>query len=206
LVFTQKSFPEVLDRVVAVVNNQVITLTDLKIADAFGLYEDILEGEDENPLFLIMERMINQKIVIDATTRENISLSEEELETALEKTTERFGPGQFQKRLEEFGLSESDLKIYLKEKILYQKILSLRFGNEVSLNLEEIENYYKKTYLPSQEKKGFQPKPMIELLDEIEFAIKEKKIRKHIIDWINNLKRQAEIEIKFDNFKNIEEG
>ncbi|MFB0564915.1 MAG: hypothetical protein ACETWK_04475 [Candidatus Aminicenantaceae bacterium] len=198
-------FEELVDRIVAVVNEHVITLTDIKIADKFGIYEEELNGKIENRFLLILERMINQKIVIDATS-EDIFVKEEELESALKKMAAKFDLGEFEKKLDEFGLDQEDLKNYLKEAILYQKILSRRFGRGVSVSLEEIVSYYRNTYIPSQNRKGIESRPMMELLDDIELRIRQEKTRKQIVDWINNLKKQAEIEIKSDILKNIEKS
>lgn len=197
------SLTQTVDRIAAVVNDQVITLTDLRIAEAFHLYEDELQGEVERRFFLILERMINQKIVLDAT-RVDISVEEEELEAELLKIVEKLGPVEFQERLKDFGLRREDLRLYLEEKILYQHALSRRFGQEVTVDLEEIENHYKNSYLPSQEKKGLKPRPMLEILDEMEAALKQEKIKKQIVDWINNLKEQAEIEIRLNDLNQIE--
>jgi hypothetical protein len=203
LLLVVNSLAQTIDRIVAIVNDQVITLTDLRIAEAFGLYENELEGEGERHLFSLLERMINQKIVLDATS-EDISVEEGELETELLKVVENFGPEEFQKRLEDFGLRLEDLRAYLEEKILYQHILSRRFGQGITVSLEEIESHYKNTYLPSQEKRGLKPRPMMEILGEMELAIKQEKIKKQIVDWINNLKKQAEVEIRLDDLNQIE--
>jgi len=189
------SFSQIIDHIVALVDEQVITLTDLKIVEAFGLYEDELEAESDRRLFRLLERMINQKIVITAT-REDLSIEEKEIEAELQKLTEKLGPREFQTRLNEFGLGLEDLKAYLKEKILYQHILTQRFGQGAPVSLKEIENHYQQIYIPSQEKKGLRPLPMMEILGEIESAIKQEKIKKQKTDWINNLKKQAEIEIR----------
>jgi hypothetical protein len=189
------AFSQIIERIVALVDEQVITLTDLNIVEAFGLYEDELEEGSDKRLFRLLEKMINQKIVITATS-EDFSIDEEEIEAELQKVTEKLGPREFQMRLNEFGLGLEDLEVYLKEKILYQNILSRRFGQGMPVSLAEIENHYQQIYIPSQEKKGLRPRPMMEILDEIESAIKQEKIKKQKTDWINNLKKQAEIEIR----------
>jgi len=202
--FGANSFPQIIDRIVAVVNDQVITLTDLRIVEAFSLYEDELEGEGKERLSLLLERIINQKIVIKATS-EDISVEPKELEAEHRKVLEKLGSEEFQKRLEEFSLGLEDLKLYLREKIFYQRILSRRFGQGVMVNLEEIENHYRQIYIPSQEKKGLKTCPLMEILDEIEVAIRQKKIKKQTADWIDNLKKQAEIEIRLDDLDKIED-
>ena len=194
------AFAEVVDRIAAVVNNQVITLTDLRIADAFGFYKEELEEYTGDSISLILERMINQKVVIEST-RERVSVPEAELQAALDKVEEKLGQEEMKKRLGDFGLDADDLKDYYREIIVYQKILSRRFGQGISVSLEEIESYYRDVYIPYQQKKGLQPKPMIQLLNEIETLIKERKIKAQVVEWINNLKKQAEIEIKLVNSK-----
>jgi len=188
---------ELADRIVAVVNEHVITLTDLKIADRFGIYDEELKDGEDNRFPLILEIMVNQKVVIDAT-REEMFL-DEELESELQRIALKFGPEEFEKRLAEFGLSRMDLmKEYLKDKILYQKILSQRFGRGVIVSLEEILSFYQEKYLPSQERKGLQPRTMMEVLDEIESQIRQEKMRAQVVDWVDNLKKKAEVEIKLD--------
>ncbi|NIM91938.1 MAG: hypothetical protein GTO17_13445 [Candidatus Aminicenantes bacterium] len=186
----------------ALVDGQVITLTDLKIVEVFSLYEDELEEKGNRRLFWLLQRMINQKIVV-MTTSKDFSVEEEEIETELQKVTEKLGPREFQTRLDEFGLGLEDLKDYLREKLLYQNILSRRFGQGVLVSLQEIENHYQQVYIPSQEKKGLRPRPMMEILGEIESAIKQEKIRKQKTDWINSLRKQAEVEIRLDESDEI---
>lgn len=189
--------PEVMDRIVAVVNDSIITLTDLKIADAFGLYKYEFEGKADSLLSSILERMVNQKVVIEAT-RENISVEKAELKAELERVSEGLGSEKFQKRLNEFGLGLEELEGYLKEKIMYQKAISRRFGQEVILSLEEIETYYSEVYSPAQEERGLEPRPMTEILGEIEMTLKQEKMKRQIAEWINNLRKQADVEIRFD--------
>ncbi len=196
------SFSQIIERIVALVDGQVITLTDLKIVEVFSLYEDELEEKGNRRLFWLLQRMINQKIVV-MTTSKDFSVEEEEIETELQKVTEKLGPREFQTRLDEFGLGLEDLKDYLREKLLYQNILSRRFGQGVLVSLQEIENHYQQVYIPSQEKKGLRPRPMMEILGEIESAIKQEKIRKQKTDWINSLRKQAEVEIRLDESDEI---
>lgn len=189
------SSQEIIDRIMAVVNDKIITLTDVKIAEAFGLYEDEIKGDTENLHSLILEKLIDQKLVIQLT-RGDISVEEEEVEAYLEKLTEKAGRDEFEKRLAQFDMDLEELSEYLREKILFQEIISRRFSQTVIVSLKEIEAYYNQNYVPSQKARGIEPKPMLELLDEMESAIKQEKIKNQVVDWIKNLKRQADIQIK----------
>lgn len=195
LLLTAYCFSEVIDRIVAVVNEQVITLTDLRIAETFGLYDQEFKERTENSRLLILEKLIGQKLVIQLASEE-ISVEEEELDSFQGRIIEKMGFEQVRKKLEEFGLDWDDLRGYLREKIIYQKITYQKFGQENIVSLKEIEDYYRKNYVPSQREKGLEPQPLMELLDEIESLIREEKIKTRVEDWIKNLKKKADIQIK----------
>ncbi len=185
--------PETVDRIVAVVNDEVITLIDIRIVKAFGLFEDIAEGPDETAR-QILERLIDQKLVIQLLPK-NIAVRHDELDEYQEMLTSRIGKAQAVKALEEFGLVWADLRGYIHEKILHQKIIDQRFGQTVVVSLEEIEDFYQHRYIPSQREKGREPLPMMEVLREIESTIRENKKQRRIQEWLKNLRKQADIQI-----------
>ena len=182
------SFQELIDCIVAIVNEQVITLTDLKILERFKIYEGELGRETGNPLFFLLAKVVNQKIVIDAA-KENVFVEEYELEASFKEITERFRPEEFQSRMEEFGLDLEGLFEYLKEKILYQKILSRRFGNGISMNLEEVKR--------NRQQAGYR----LNLVSQVELPVRQDRLKTIIVKWIKNLKKKANIEIKFENLR-----
>lgn len=186
-------FSETVDRIVAVVNEQVITLTDLRIAEAFGLYEEDFKEKSGDLHPLILERLIDQKLVI-ALAGEEIFVENEELDSFQARIIEKLGNDQALRKLEEFGLDWEDLRGYIFEKIIYQKIISRKFGQRNIVSLKEIEDYYQQSYVPSQREKGLEPQPMMELLDEIESRIIQEKIKTQINDWIKNLRKKADIQ------------
>ncbi len=186
---------EVVDRIVAIVNDEVITLTDINIVKTFGLYEDLEEGSDEDVQSLVLDRLISQKLIIRLTS-ERMVVEEKELESALGEIIQSMEPGETERALIRFGMDWDDLKRYLREKLLYQKIIAQRFDRGVIVRLEEIENYYEQIYIPNQRAKGLEPQPLIEMLDQIEREIKQTKVRTQVQEWIKNVRREADIQIK----------
>lgn len=186
---------EVIDRILAVVNDDVITLTDVNIVERFGLFDNPYETPGGNLQKLILDQLINQKLVIQMTS-ERVEVSEEELESFLSDIVQRTDPDLAEKALLQFGLDWDDLKSYLREKLLYQKVISRRFDLGVIVSIEEIERYYEQVYIPSQREKNLDPQPMIDVLDQIESALKREKVEGQIQEWISNLKREANVQIK----------
>ena len=186
---------EVVDRIVAVVNDEIITLTDVNIIQKFGLFEGLEESQDADKQTQILNQLINQKLVIQLAS-ERIMVDKEELEASLSDFIQKTDPDFAGTALLQFGLDWDDLKSYLHEKLLFQKIVSQRFNRGVIVSIEEIERYYEQVYVPSQRGKKLSPQPMIEVLDQIEGELQREKVEDQVQEWIDNLKREANIQIK----------
>lgn len=195
--FTYYSLAETVDHIVAVVNEKVITLTDLRIAETFCLYDEEIDPGADNIHQLLLEMMVDQKLVVLLAGTE--AVEKEEMDSFQDKIIEKMGSGELENKLEEFGLDRDDLREYIRDKIIYQKIIKRRFGQGVIVSLEEIEDFYKGRYVPSQKEREVEPKPMMEILKEIESTIKQEKAMSNVKDWINNLKTQADILIYIKN-------
>lgn len=190
---------EIIDRIVAVVNEEVITLTDVRVAEAFGLYSEEME-EAGDPRSQILERLIDQKVVIQLFSKE-VLIKSEELDGLLMQLTQRLGADEVERRLAQFGLTREDLKDCIREKMRYQTIISQMFSRVNPVSLKEIEAYYQEIYIPAQKEKKAEPQPMMEILDEIEMNVKREKTKAQIEDWIKNLKEKSDIRITKDGLK-----
>ncbi len=189
---------ETVDGIVAVVDDEVITLTDLQIVKMFGLIDKQMQSEESSWIW-VLQRWIDQKLVIKMTGKE-ISVRKDEIDNHLRKIKERLGPLEFNRHLEYFDLNEEELVQYLEEKILYQEIIQERFRREVLVSLKEIQSYYEEIYVPFQKANGGTPLPMVEMLTEIEAAIKREKTKNQVEEWIVRLRQEAEIRIFKDKY------
>lgn len=191
---------QIVNCVVAVVNTQIITLTDVKLIEAFGLFDTDTAASSEDRRRFLLDKLIDQKIVIDIA-RERAPLDRAKLGEELSRLLAGLGREEAKRRLEAFGLDAADLMPYLEEKMLCQAIIANRFGRSVSVSLPEIENYYAETYVPAQKRSGLDPRPLIELLSVLEAEIKKVKVDRQVALWIKNLRQQAEIEVHLDCLK-----
>jgi peptidyl-prolyl cis-trans isomerase SurA len=192
--FLDVGWGEVVDRIVAIVNDEVITLTDVDIILEFGLFEDLGRARDKETRGRILDRLIDQKLVIQLAS-ERIFVVEEELETVLSDIVQKTDPDLAERALLRFGLDWDGLKSYLREKLLYQKVISQRFNRGVIVSIAEIESYYEQVYVPSQRENNLDPQPMIEVLDQLEGELQREKVEDQVQGWIENLKREADIRI-----------
>ena len=184
---------QVIDCIAAEINDKIITLTDVRILQAFAVEPD--QRDDRIPtLRQALEKAIDRRVVIDLV-RESVEVSKAEADELLIRWKERYEPGQWQAKLATFGLGESGLRPYLEEMIRYVKIIGLRFDEGIVINLAEIEDYYSEVYAPSETEKGREPKPLTQALGEIEARIRREKAGGQAAVWVQSLRAQAEVRI-----------
>jgi hypothetical protein len=185
---------ETIDGIVAVVNDDVLTLTDIKIAKAFGFYDEPGDSVDELSYLEILNRSIERKLIV-ALARQDLEVTSEEIVGWLIRISGNLEPGVLQEQLQNFDLTTEELGAYGEEVLLYRKIIDQRFSLTATVSLDEIETYYNQTYLPQQKERGEEAAPMMQILEEIETAVKAEKSQSLIEDWIQNMRMQAEIQL-----------
>jgi len=186
---------ELVDRVLAVVNDEVITLTDVKIYSIIAEFMGDQTAINQNDQGYYLEQMIDQKLVLQMI-KEDEEITEAEVMAVKNKIDESGRGDQFYASLSDLGLSYEDIRSYVEEILLLESIINQRFNRAASVSIREIEQYYREVYIPRQQAEGLDLKPMVDILDEIETALKKEKIDKQVREWIANLKKEAEIEIK----------
>lgn len=181
---------EVIDRIMAVVNGEVITKSDLEIVETLGLYKSERVSEDSTSSS-VLNRLIDQKLVLQLTS-ESVKVDVSEIK-ALRQLILSEDSFKATDMLSRFGLGFEDLDIYLREKILYEKVIAQKFGQAVSVSLEDIQDYYRGTYVPQQMSQGLPVEPLTERLGEIEEAIRKRKTEVRFREWVENLRQKADI-------------
>jgi hypothetical protein len=183
---------------VAVVNGNIITLLDVQVAAEFRLGLTAAEGTD--PRLAALEALIDRKVVLDMA-REARGLSGEELDAALTGLRREWGDDAFAAKLAKFGLAEKDLEPFLEDRILYERALALRFSQTIPVSLTEVERHYRDSYVPEQTRLGKTAEPLERVADGIESRLREERRMKQTADWVRDLRKRADIQLKKDCLK-----
>jgi len=193
---------QTVDCILAVVNGRAITLSDVRILDAFGFfpeYSGLAEGER---LRAILDKVIERRIVIDIA-EEQVLIPPEKVEAGLHDLEGRQPEADLSRKLEALGLMADDLKPYVEDMLLEREIINVRFGGSVTVSLKEIEDYYQQTYVPGRKSAGREPLPMLQVLSEVEDLLKKDKIAAQAETWIKNLRRQGSVRIMDGCLKSV---
>jgi hypothetical protein len=185
---------------VAVVNGEIITLLDVEIAAEFGLGREAGVEPGRDPRLAALDALIDRKVVLDLA-REARGLNGEELDAALTGLRRGLGENAFAAKLAKFGLAEKDLEPFLEERILYERALALRFSQTIPVSLTEVERYYRDSYVPEQNRLGKAAEPIERVADRIESLLREERRIKQTADWVRDLRKRADIQLKKDCLK-----
>jgi len=195
LLFVQPS-EIVVDRIAAVVNTQVITLSDIDKSLLFNSPGE-KQPEDDSELYLQeLEKLINHKIVF-MEYKDQFQPTDDDFENAQLSIIKRYGSLEnVRVLLKRFDMNLKDLRDFLTERIIYEKVIKDKFLLGVVIESEEIEKFYRQEYIPSQERLKIEPKSMIEMTPQIESFLRENRVKNELASWLAGLKASFRIENK----------
>jgi peptidyl-prolyl cis-trans isomerase SurA len=142
----------VVDRIVAVVNEDLITLYDLN--QAFKPYEANIKAlgyiaeKEREALFKLRADLLNQlidrKLTDQAIKRNNIEVSEKEIDAALERIKEgrSLTDEDFRARLAQQGLTMEEYRKNLKQQLLRNILVNREVKSKIVITEDEIKRYY----------------------------------------------------------------
>lgn len=144
---------EVVDRIVAVVNDEIIVLQEVNSLvqvlkerlETSGYSEEEKARILENARETYINEQVNQKLIVQAA-RENeyIEVSEEEIDTEIKdiEAQNNFTEEQFKEALAQDGLTLEDYRAKVEEQILYQNIVYFDVTSKIVITKADVTQYY----------------------------------------------------------------
>jgi peptidyl-prolyl cis-trans isomerase SurA len=145
---------EIVDRVAAVVNDEIVSLYELR--QAFAPYAARVQSlgyppEKEKEVFYkirrdILNQLIDKKLTGQEVKRLDISVTDKEVDSAFERVKEArgFSDEDFRKALSGEKLTIGEYREQLKEQVLRAKLINLEVKSKVVITDEDIRLYYER--------------------------------------------------------------
>jgi peptidyl-prolyl cis-trans isomerase SurA len=143
---------EVVDRIVAVVNDDIITLFELN--RSFKPYAERIRSlgysadREQKMLYKVREDMLNQlidqKLKDQEIKRLRINIDEQEIDQTIERIKEVnfYTDEDLRGALAKDGLTMEDYRERIKEQILRTKLVNLKIRSKIVITKEDITSYY----------------------------------------------------------------
>ena len=155
LIFSSPASGEVVDRVVAEVNNEVITLSEIE-EEGKGLFRKIaLEVPTQDRLSAIeqvrkdiLRSMIDQKLIEQEAAKQGIMVTNEEIDLMIEQMLQasKITKEQLLDQLEENGVDEASYRSNVATQIYQNKLLNRDVRSKIVITEEAILDYYDTSY------------------------------------------------------------
>lgn len=183
------------DRVVAVVDEDPILLSDLEQAIALGL---VPAAAGETPGALrrrvldgLVERMLWQH-EIARFGFEEAPLAE--VDRQLEALRARYpSDGAWKAELGRLGLDEARVRALLAHQLSVLRFVEERLGPRVFVGVDEIREHYEGVLVPELRARGDAVPPIEEVREAIRAVLKEERLNREIERWTADLRREADV-------------
>ena len=200
--FTFAQAQQVIDQILTLVNEDIITRSDLlwslaldpkAPSPAGNVSSDILRRK--------LDVMIDQRLIVQEARRvPGVQITPEEIG---KKRTQLIGQfkseAEFRQRVEAVGLTPQRIDDLVRQMIYIERFIDFRFRSFVFATEQEIKTYYDERLAPEIRKQGQVPPTLDQVVDgktvreRITEIMKQEKINQEIDTWLNATRQRADI-------------
>ncbi len=145
------SATEVLERIIAVVNDEIVTEQDLEavMAPVVAQYRTTYTGKEFDEKLKearedFINKVIDDKLILSEAKRKQVILKDPEVDEMMADVRNKFPNREtFLKALEDQGLTEKKLWNRFHDQLLMQKLVNYEVKSKVSVSPGEVSEYYK---------------------------------------------------------------
>jgi peptidyl-prolyl cis-trans isomerase SurA len=202
----EPSTPVVLDRVVAVVNNRAILLSDITDWLHLSALEPRRNDEEAPDARAALEQLISRILIQQQIRQEGADATgpaDKEIQARLAELRKELpacvhmncrADDGWKAFLEAHQLAEKQVEEYLRMRLEILSFIETRFRQGIRISQEEIEAYYRNSLLPQYAKSETAP-PLSEVAPRIEEILLQQQVNAMFDAWLENLRKQGDVEI-----------
>ncbi|MCX5712647.1 MAG: SurA N-terminal domain-containing protein [Candidatus Omnitrophica bacterium] len=141
-----------LDKIVAIVNNEIITQKDLddfcnfmrvQLAQQYKGKE--LEEKVQGMKQQLLQKLIDDSVVLQEAKKNNIKVDDARVKARLEDTASKYGSWKnFEEILRRQGLVRADVEKRIRDQLLMYMVIEMKVRQNIKVNPSEITEYYEK--------------------------------------------------------------
>jgi len=187
---------EVVDRIVARVENDVILLSDLK---ELKEYQELVDGQSEADAVLL-DRLIDQWVVrSEADLSRFPQPNDAEIDRGVARVQKSFGSlEEFQRRKNEAGLNDAEVRKMVSGQLYLSNYLDSRFRPSAQIDDNAIAEFYRNAVVPRAKARGQEPPTLEASREVIQEALIEKDINEQADRWLKESRSRLHVEKYLD--------
>ena len=183
---------ELIDRIVARVENDVILLSEVR---ALSRYQQLVDGKAESDE-QILDRLIDQWIVRnEADTARFPHPSDVDVAHGVERLQASFAsPEEYETRRKQAGLSGVDIRNMVASQLYLSNYLDSRFRPSVQVDAKEVEDFYQNAVVPRAKARNQAPPALDASRDYIQEALLQRGINEQADRWLKESRARLHVE------------
>ena len=187
---------EVIDRIVARVETDIILLSDVR---QLSRYQTFLDGKPQSDAD-ILNRLIDQWIVrSEASVARFPQPSDEDVNRSIERLKRSFSSlEEFQARQQQTGITDDEIRRFVRAQLYLSNYLDTRFRPAIQIDENAIEDFYKSRVVPRAESRKQTPPTLENALDFIQEALVQRAINEQADRWLKESRTRVRVEIMLD--------
>jgi parvulin-like peptidyl-prolyl isomerase len=193
-----------LDRVVAIVNGDLILDSDIDAEKRFEAFQPLSAAKRETRDQLV-NRLIDRDLILQQIAIEpQPPIPEQDVDAELQslrKTIPQCAAyhcetdAGWEKFVTDQGLTLPELREHWKIRMEVLRFIEDRFRMGIRIKDQEIEDYYKNTLVPAFEKQKAPVPPEDTIKDKIREILLQQQVDKLLDDWLTTLRAQGSVRI-----------
>jgi len=189
---------EVVDRIVARVENDVILLSDVR---ELKEYQELVNGKPESES-AILDRLVDQWIVkSEAEVSRFPEPKEAEIDREVSRVVKSFAsPEEYEGRKKQSGLNDAEVRKIVTAQLYLNNYLDSRFRPSVQIDEKAIVDFYQNAVVSRAKARGQEPPSLDASRDIIQEALVQSDINEQADRWLKESRARLHVQ------KFLEEG
>jgi hypothetical protein len=184
------------DRVAAVIDRQVLTVSEISQLVTLRFFPRLGESEDDYRRE-VLEALIAQALRFRDVERFGAQdIPADRIEARLAEIRARFAsPADFNTALARAELSADEVRALVKRQLQVEAYIQERFAPLVFVTPEEIEAYYTGPWREQRRARGLAVPPLPQVRDEVRTAVRATRLQEEIDKWTSQLRARANVDV-----------
>ena len=187
----------IVDRVAAVVDRQVITVSEVNQMVELRFFPKNAGESEDDFRHRILEALIAQALRFRDVERFGAEdIPKDSIEARVTEISKRFpAPADLDAALQHVELTPDELRALVKRQLQVEAYVQERFAPLVFVSNDEIETYYRGTWTQQRKQRGLAVPPLAEVREEIRALLRASRLDEEISKWTTQLRERANVDI-----------
>ena len=185
---------EVIDRILAVVDTQIITLSDARAALRFAL---VPEDVSVDPIAAVLQRLVDRRLMLAEVDRyAPPEPAPAAVEAAIAVVERRFkDPLEMEIALNQAAMSREELRRWVRDTLRLETYFQQRFSTVVQPSEDEILRYYREH--PAEFTVSGKGQSLEAVRDAVRTAVIREQREVLVNQWVEGLRRRGAVQVLY---------